>query len=332
MNLYNDLIHFEPINSFEDLLHYFEKSGFNFEDFKYDKDFYLAQKCQLLAEKVRTESLPPDKRTDGNIIPDMLLHGAFYTFLILMGSPRNLHGITPDALNIIKTTKISLDIEDIFIADLVDKPYFLYSLNNEPLYDDVLSISIFIDDSDFVSCIINQMDGRSFNKDIPFDRIAKVLDEQNIQIDENPVNNAIIERGLADDLKLITQKIYKGFFLLAQFLLLLECEKTPIFIDYLHPKDKKASLSKKMKKINRKISYKKVSLTTEYKSRIQEKNSQSQEKLNKEGKLLIPIRVSGHIRSQPYGTGNKLRKLIYIEEHESKSWVNTEIRKITVLK
>jgi len=332
MNLYDDLMHFKPIESFDDLLQHFKNLNYNLKDFEYKNDFYLAQKCQLLAEKIWEESLPPNKRTEENIIPEMLLHGAIYTFLILMGIPRNLHGLTPDALDIIKTTKLSIDIEDLFIADLVDRPYFLYSLNNAPLYDDVLSIAIFIDDADFVSCIINLTNGNSFSEDIPFDKIVETLNKQNNQMGDNPVNKALIEKGLMEDLITIPRKIHQGFFLFAQFLLLLKCEKTPIYVDYLHPKDKKNSLSLKKKTIKRKISYKKVSLTTEYKSRMHERISQSGGKLNKEGKALIPIRVSGHIRSQPYGTGNMLRKLIYIGEHESSSWVNTEIRKITVLK
>jgi len=60
-------------------------------------------------------------------------------------------------------------------------------------------------------------------------------------------------------------------------------------------------------------------------------NAQSRGKVDKSGKVLVPIKVSGHIRSQPYGKDNKLRKLIYIEEHESTAWVCTEIRKIKVL-
>lgn len=40
--------------------------------------------------------------------------------------------------------------------------------------------------------------------------------------------------------------------------------------------------------------------------------------------------VSGHIRSQPYGKDRQLHKFIYIEEHESKYWVNNGIKKVII--
>jgi hypothetical protein len=321
----------EPIESFEDLIKVFEKKGYNFSDFKYENDFYLAQKCEMLAAEVWEQTLPPDKRTEANIIPEMLLHGAFYTFLVLMGSPRNLYGLTPEALDVIKNTKLSADIGDLFIADLIDEPYFLYSLNQKPLFDDVQFIALFIDDADYLDCIINLKNGSSFNNVIPFDDIKEIVFKKDIQIADNPANKGIIERGLTDDLKSEQLKINKGILFFAKFLLLLNCEKTPIIVDYLHPAEKKSVLNQKKDSNRRSVSYKKISLTTEYKFRIEQKNAQSRGKVDKSGKVLVPIKVSGHIRSQPYGKDNKLRKLIYIEEHESTAWVCTEIRKIKVL-
>lgn len=234
MNLYSDLVHTEPIESFEDLMKAFEKKGFDFSDFIYENDSCLAFKCEMLAAEIWEQKLPPDKRTEARIIPEMLLHGAFYTFLVLMGSPRNLYGLTPEALDVIINTKLSADIEDLFIANLIDKPFFLYSLNNKPLFDDVQSIAIFIDDVDFLDCIINLTKGSSFNDVIPFDDIKEIVFKKDIQIADNPANKGIIERGLTDDLKSEQLKINKGILLFAKFLLLLNCEKTPIIVDYLH--------------------------------------------------------------------------------------------------
>lgn len=244
MNLYHDINRLKAIESVEDLITFIKKEGYPLNDFSYDKNESLAYTCYKLAWITRTNDLAPEERSEENIQPDASLYGNFFTFLILLGNPKELFGISSDALEIIKSSNLAVRIEDLVISDLINKPYFLYSLSGEPLFDDVINVSVFVDDVDYLCCIINLTDGKSFSHAISFDDINQVLYEQNNSMLDIKLLDPLVKRKLTNNANHILKKTDKGFFLVAQFVLLLNCEKTPILSITYIKKIKRTHLQK----------------------------------------------------------------------------------------
>lgn len=328
MNVYEEIKYFQDIENIDDIFSIYNKHYLNLLEFTAKKSKGLYSNCYDLAHYLNKKLLREEYKQDCYFDTETHYQGSVFTFLILMGNPKELSGITNEALDLIKTSKLSVNIEELFLEKRIDKSYFLYSVSNQPLFDDVMSIAVFFDHTESVfGCIITQQDGRRFSRTMDFGLIHEILNERK-EVQKLKANY-LEERKLTDDANVTLEKIHNSIFFFAKFLLLLRCEKTPIYVDYLHPKDKKTN-SKKIKKHGnkKKISYKKVSLTKEYREKTRCFASSNTQKLDLSDKKLKKIIVRGHIRLQPHGPGHELRKLIFIEEHESKTWVSKGIKQI----
>lgn len=100
---------------------------------------------------------------------------------------------------------------------------------------------------------------------------------------------------------------------LASFYALKNCDKTPIVID--NPQERKNA--SKGFKLTKGISSYNVSLSKRYRAKKQSLESL----LDKSDKTLTLVSVSGFVRTQHYGEGNKLTKKIWVDGFTREQWV-----------
>lgn len=123
----------------------------------------------------------------------------------------------------------------------------------------------------------------------------------------------------------VTVFMKEGIEFIRKFHAIKECEKTPIEVVSAESK-KSQNLSKKGIRKTGGIFRYQISLTKRYVSVKKEKH----EAMDKEGKTLAVVKVSGFIRNQAYGEGLSLRKKIWVDSFTRGQWIKTGITYVTV--
>lgn len=255
-----------------------------------------------------------------------LMGSNLYAFF-KMPNPKPLYLITKEAVSIIRTTRLTINIDADFCKTYLPHPYFIYSGDGFTLFDDVVSIILYTDDYGYLTCHIETTDGEELIQNID------LKDESNIVepvFSDEKGEEYILENGYVID-KSSREKIHAAFIYIVKFILLLHADKKTVIVEPLY-KPKAKSTPEKEKKIYGNISYKKISLTHEYKTKIKEIESAGcHTVLDKEGKTLRVVSVTGHLRNQACGPGWSDHKIIYIEAHESKAWKKDGIQIVKVV-
>lgn len=107
-----------------------------------------------------------------------------------------------------------------------------------------------------------------------------------------------------------------------KFLAVKECDKSPIEI---FDRESEKLAKKGIKKVSGIFRYQ-VSLSKRYEAIKRERH----EALDKDGKVLTTVKVSGFVRNQAYGEGRALRKRIWVDGFTRGQWVNAGVTYVTL--
>jgi uncharacterized membrane protein YcjF (UPF0283 family) len=106
---------------------------------------------------------------------------------------------------------------------------------------------------------------------------------------------------------------------------MMEAERTPFSVNVKYNKKRNGNVSKMKEKTD--WIEKRIYIDKNVKYKNAEKTSEA---LNKDGKNLKETIVHGFLRLQHFGKGLSESKWIYIDNYDSKRWVNTGDTRITV--
>ena len=198
---------------------------------------------------------------------------------------------------------------------------------------DLNGIAAFIDSNGYFVVIISLANGLLFCKNFKLDDPQTVLSRKD-SLYEHVANTEMVKILFERKEPTSTTNRMEGFFdaieYLSKYILLLKCEKRPV---YLHSQTSKGSKNPATRfKHEGYINAQTVSLTKEYVHDYSPREIEEHAVLDKEGKVLKAIVVTGHIRMQAYGPGRTLRRPVYIAEHQSSAWVNDGVRVLRIVK
>ena len=138
----------------------------------------------------------------------------------------------------------------------------------------------------------------------------------------------MIRQGVINSVSELDDKFYEAIRYALKFILLMDSDKRPLLVE----RQFKKGNERKEKQIFGKLNQQRISLTTAYRNTMNAYNVDDTIVLDKEGKALRGIIVRGFLRRQHYGPGNSFVKTIYIDAHESHSWMREGIRIVHVEK
>ena len=107
-----------------------------------------------------------------------------------------------------------------------------------------------------------------------------------------------------------------------KFLAVKDCDKSPIEI---FDRESEKLAKKGIKKVSGIFRYQ-VSLSKRYEAIKRERH----EALDKDGKVLTTVKVSGFVRNQAYGEGRALRKRIWVDGFTRGQWINAGVTYVTL--
>ena len=264
---------------------------------------------------------------------------AFYSVL-KAGAIKPLYLMTPEATRFIETTAFAEKLEPGFFVENFSRPLVLYSGEPKTLVDDVLCIELIYNAHDAtLECQLSHLNetptSREAVSSFSIDDLTGIFSRRSVSKCESNGYTYYFSRPRADleTDDLVTSeldKFYDAMLYAFKFVLLLQCQKQTIVVE---PQHRKHNNIKKQKQIFGTLQYQRVSLTTEYRTAIEKcRGPDDTLVLDKEGKELKATRVRGFLRRQHYGPENSLTKVIYIDAHESHSWMNTGLRIVKVVK
>lgn len=130
----------------------------------------------------------------------------------------------------------------------------------------------------------------------------------------------INEIGTVDD-----ERVEKEIQFIRKYLAVKNCEKSPVeVLENLTQKERKLA-ARGIKKTGGVFRYS-VSLSKRYASIKRERH----EAMDKDGKVLTTVKVSGFVRNQAYGEGRSLRKRIWVDGFTRGQWVRTGVTYVTI--
>jgi len=110
----------------------------------------------------------------------------------------------------------------------------------------------------------------------------------------------------------------------------LEAEKTPVLTENNRKKEKKSVRKRAPEEKRKQWTIRHISLTMRIVSAPREGSDPTGGGI--EGRVAVPVRVSGHLVRQPYGPGRSLRKWIYVAEYGARRWIVPGARTFVVSK
>lgn len=269
-------------------------------------------------------ALPVELRSEADLdalLKDSKIKASCLYVYFSLPSPKPLYLITKEASAVIESTHLTEKLDLAFCQEFLPHPYFIYSNDDAPLFDDVNSIALYIDETKTMTCHIGLTNGHEFARNVDLRKDGAQLEEK---VDSFQDEEYIIEDATKD-------KLFKAAIYIAKFILLLKAEKQPLFVEAQYREKKKPNKAAE-KKMFGNISYKKVSLTHTFKKKLGDVDKlKTHDVFDKEGKTLRIVPVIGHIRMQAYGPGWSLHRPIYIEAHESKAWKKDGIQLVKVV-
>jgi len=236
----------------------------------------------------------------------------FMLYSLSFGKKITVYTLTDGVIGKVKHTKVENIPNE--IPKYMKQSFLFEARNDKTLFDDIQSIGGFIY-NDELFLIIGTIGDRFYCQREKSSFDGRKLDDINF------VYNTEIEYGKFLDIK--TRKDTFAFVTILS--LMLEAEKTPLLIDN--------KMGKKNKGINKKSTYESewinkriyIDKNIKYNNKLK-----SQEVLDKNGKQLKDVIVSGYLRKQHYGKENSLTKWIYIDSFDSKRWVGEKDTNITI--
>ena len=248
-------------------------------------------------------------------------------------SVKPLFLMMPEASKFIKATAFTEKLTPEFFVENFSHPLVLYSGDPKTLFDNVLCVALLYNEHDrTLECQLSQHYSKSSSHEACssffVDDLTGVFSRRNIAKCEDNEYVSYRQTGVVTD---ELDKFYDAMLYAFKFVLLRQCQKQIIVTEAQHKK--KNTNIKKQKQIFGTLNYQRVSLTTEYRTAIgAQSDSDEVVVLDKEGKELKATKVRGFLRRQHYGPENSLIKTVYIDAHESHSWMKTGLRIVKVVK
>lgn len=103
----NNLIETKQISTFGELCNHFQNLGFSIDEATLTEE-NLMYACDRLGAIIRSQSLPPEKRTQKYIDSDAVIFGRIYYLICSLGKQKALYLITKEACNLINSTKFTV--------------------------------------------------------------------------------------------------------------------------------------------------------------------------------------------------------------------------------
>lgn len=258
--------------------------------------------------------------------------GRRFFILLQSGSIKPLYLMTSEASQYINEIAIPEGIDEQFLIENLSKPLVLYSDFAHPLFDDIIGILLYYNQSEkSIDCSMACIDSSGKNGEL---RRIFLLEEitamrEKVVFEEsNPANGLMFSNNVALDRDEITAKFSAALMYAFKFIILRKLDHVPIIVE---SQFKRHNNPHKEKQIFGTLNYQRVSLSERCRY-VVSKTDRTEEtvSLSKEGKERQAVRVRGFLRRQHYGPGNSLTKFVYIEEHDSFSWIRVGLRIIKV--
>lgn len=234
--------------------------------------------------------------------------------ILSMGGEPTIHLVNQTAARLIEGTRFNLDIVD-YLDDL--KEPLILTAKSGYLFGSVREFAIFfLEDTNKYHVLQNvEMNGEPGIQVMFLEKGAFIERRDDLQENADPAITSEYVYTAAE----------QAFIYALKFRRMMQSEKTPIEAQVTD------SHSKILKKgIGRTIpSYRTVSLSQTYVRRRKEMEAARQE-MQKGGKHLALVEISGFIREQPYGPGRSLRKTIWVDGFESHRWRKEGVQIVNV--
>lgn len=200
---------------------------------------------------------------------------------------------TSDAAALIANAKIETEEEPYF-------PDICLKSSDGYLFDTVTEILLFNDNS------------------IPMIAITHTIARKMHLYIHAKIEDALHREDMPKSLKDAVHFVWK-------YLAIRECEKSPIETAAIQTAKQKRLARNGIRKVGGVLKYQ-VSLSKRYAATRKEKH----EAMDKEGKVLTTVKVSGFVRNQAYGEGRALRKKIWVDGFTRGQWVRSGVTYVTV--
>jgi len=235
-------------------------------------------------------------------------------FRLSFGKQFSVHTLTDGVVEKVKHTIIETMPKKIPL--FMEKSFLIEARNDKNLFDNIRSIGGFIVNNEINLLIItDEKENSQYSQTISKSFDGRTLDELNmIYRNENiiPYYKNMKERK-------------DVFAFVLTFALLMQAEKTPLVVETKSDKGYKVNKTKPGKKsdwIEKRVY---IDKTIKY-----PKTGKENGVLDKNGKSLKETLVHGFLRLQHFGKGLSESKWIYIDNYNSKRWVNSGDTKTTV--
>lgn len=238
----------------------------------------------------------------------------FILYRLSFGRKIIVHTLTDGVVGKVKHTKIENIPNE--IPEYMKQPFLFEAQHDKILFDNIRSIGGFIY-NDEMFLIIGTQDDRFYCQREKSSFDGRKIDEINF------IYNKEVNYG-----SFINYKKRKDTFAFATTLsLMLEAERTPFLIDNKNCKKKNVPNGIRGTKNESDWIIKRIYID----KNIKYKNTSSDKKiLDKDGKWLKDVNVTGFLRKQRYGRGLSETKWIYIDSFESKRWTSEKNTRIIV--
>lgn len=306
---------------------------------KYPANVPLFEKCLMIGEdwarfqyakSLRPRALVSDIELEGiaGVFGDI-----FYS-IIRAGAVKTLYLMKQEAIDFLESTAFTQKLDLEFFSDNFSKPIVLYSGEPRTLFDDVLSIQLTYNEEDrSIHCMYSQQEAngrtREFCRIFGVEELYGAFTKDSVVFKQGGEGvRFMLVQGIVNDVGELHSKMYRVMLFAFKFVLLMQCDKQPLVSErqFKHRKN-----VEKAKTIFGRLNYQRVSLTTVYRA-AKINNKEETVRLDKEGKTLKATEVRGFLRRQHYGPGNSLIKVVYIEAHDSHSWMKEGIRIVKVVR
>ena len=272
----------------------------------------IKEKYKPLLKALSNEDIIYEKNLD---VDRIKLHLALDKEVLMLDLSMNgeplVHVLTPDAMRLLSSTRMKIEIKD--QLEILKKP-LLISSRSGFLFDDVIELCIFFEPQTERFHLMKTVKQGDSTKVLTLSIASDVFMNDALSIaDDNEKDENLKQMATVDLLYAL------------KFRMLMESEKSPV-----ESKPSTSSGGKIPKGVSKIVpSYRTVSLTQEYVARRAGLES-ARTGLDKEGKHLALVEVSGFIRDQAYGPGREKRKTIYIDGFESHRWRTDGIQMVKV--
>jgi hypothetical protein len=265
-----------------------------------------------LEKYIEDKNIPPANQNFNSNMYTLIYYRLSY------GKNIEVHTLTNGVIQKVLNTKIEYIPNE--IPKFMKKPFLIEARHNKTLYDNIYSIGGFTVNNE-ICLLIDTILGNEQSFYCQHERASfdgRKIDDLNLLWQQG------IDYG--DFLKYKTRK--DTFAFLTIFSLMLEAEKTPILVETKKEKTDKNNKNKRNFNIDTEWITKRVYIDKNIK--YVKENSNEHNILDKEGKQLKDVNVTGHLRQQHYGKNLEFIKTIYVETYDSKRWKKEKDTRIIV--